>query len=187
MKQIIQLEQCQRCRECCRFREDRQYFAPLFTTDELAALQAERGELPSFHRYQDSDNVFQIDLIPAKVEHPIYKYVCPFLDEEGYACTVYEQRPFDCRTWPMIVHHEPGENNKLVSSFTGDVCLALRETTEEDLQEYREYFANLMTQPAYIELFKRHPELVWEHGEEASYQTVLIRDITTLFSDDAAP
>lgn len=187
MKQLIRHEQCQRCRECCRFRADRQYFAPIFTAQEVEAIRAVRGDdMPVFHPFKGSDKVFQIELVPAKQPDDVYPYVCPFLDEERYACSIYDVRPFDCRTWPFIVHKVVQTGQTLVAHFTGDVCLALNEVAPEDFEEYKAYFTALVTSEKYVTLLRKHPELVWEHDEEGDYHTVVMSDLTDLINPQAS-
>lgn len=181
-----------RCRECCRFRADRQYFAPLFTASELDAIRAVRGDdMPEFLPFKGSDKVFQIQLVPAQHPDDVYPLVCPFLDEEAYACSIYDVRPFDCRTWPFIVHKVVQTGQTLVAHFTGDVCLALDEVEPGDFEEYKAYFEALATSEKYVTLLRKHPELVWEHDENGAYHTVAIADMTAALDpsrpDDPLP
>jgi Fe-S-cluster containining protein len=188
MKQLIQHEQCQRCRECCRFRADRQYFAPLFTASEIEAIREVRGDdMPEFRPYKGSDKVFQIQLVLAKEPHEVYPYVCPFLDEDAYSCSIYDVRPFDCRTWPFIIHKVVQTGQTLVAHFTGDVCLALDEVDGETFEEYKAYFTALATSEKYVRLLRRHPELVWEHDENGAYHTVALADMTDALDPSQAP
>lgn len=180
MKQIVKHEQCQRCRECCRFRADRQYFAPLFTKEEIEQIRQIRTELPEFVPYNEDRTVFQIKLNPAQIEDPIYQYVCPFLDEVNYACTIYDARPFDCRVWPFIVMREAGRT--ILAHFTGEVCLALDEVEQSDFETYRDYFAALVTSEKFLAFVKAYPDLVWQHTSEGSYKTIHIKDITDAVS-----
>lgn len=176
MKQIVQHEQCQRCRECCRFRADRQYFAPLFTQEEIDRIRAVRADMPEFTPYNERQTVFQIKLKQAEIDDPVYQYVCPFLDEVNYACTVYDMRPFDCQVWPFIVLQEAGRT--MLAHFTGDVCLALDEADQTDFEVYKDYFAALVTSEKFLTFIKTYPDLVWQHQSEGSYRTVVIKDIT---------
>lgn len=176
MKQIIKHEQCLRCRECCRFRADRLYFAPLFTQDEIESIRQTGADMPEFVPFQGSDKVFQIKLQPAQIKDPVYEYVCPFLDEANYVCTIYEQRPFDCQVWPFIVMREAGR--KILAHFTGESCLALDEVDAADFAEYRDYFAALIRSEKYRDMLTRFPELVWEHQSDENYPTVPVLDIT---------
>ncbi len=107
MKQIVHHEQCRRCRECCRFRANREDFAPIFTDQEVEAIGAVRERdgkpMPTFAPFRSTTNILQIRLKPAEYDDPVYPFVCPFLDEENYQCSIYDVRPFDCRIWPFIV------------------------------------------------------------------------------------
>ena len=38
---------------------------------------------------------------------------CIFLDENGL-CRIYENRPFDCRLWPIILYYDFNTNEKVV-------------------------------------------------------------------------
>lgn len=183
MKQLIQHEQCQRCRECCRFREDRQYFAPIFTEMELAAIQEVRPEMPEFRPFKGSDKVFQIVLTKSQDENSVYPYVCPFLDEEAYSCTIYDRRPFDCRTWPFLLQKVTQTGTSLLAHFTGDVCLALDEVSPEDFDDYKAYFQALVTSEKYVQFLKHNPELLWEHEEDGEYHTVPMQDMTDLLRE----
>jgi Fe-S-cluster containining protein len=177
MKQIIQHEQCLRCRECCRFRENRQYFAPLFTESEIETIAETRADMPEFKKFQDSETVFQIQLTRSKMDDKDYPYVCPFLDEDQYTCTIYEERPFDCRLWPMIIHKIQQNGPTILAHFTGDACLALQEVSDEDFADYKEYFQKLATSPKFLQFLKKYPELIWAHEEDGDYRTIPIADI----------
>ena len=139
--------------------------------------------MPGFLLYKNSETVFQIQLKKATEVDAVYPYVCPFLDEASYACTIYENRPFDCQTWPYIIHKVTQTGHTLVAHFTGDVCLALKEISTEDFEEYKAYFEALVTSEKYKAILKRSPELIWEHQDEGDYHTVEITDITTLLSE----
>ncbi len=38
---------------------------------------------------------------------------CIFLDENGF-CRIYENRPFDCRLWPIVLYYDFNTNEKVV-------------------------------------------------------------------------
>ena len=50
--------------------------------------------------------------------------------------------------------------------------------TPEDFDEYKQYFAALVTSEKYVQMLRRHPELVWEHDENGAYHTVAITDMS---------
>jgi uncharacterized protein len=89
---------CQRCGNCCTG-------APGFTwvtEDEIAALVARLGVTDAEFRATYTRTVWRkgvsqitlIDLGKSK------NYACSFF-KKGVGCTVYEDRPRQCRTWPF--------------------------------------------------------------------------------------
>lgn len=178
MKQIITHEQCTRCRECCRFREDRQYFAPLFTDEEIEQIAATRAEMPTFTPYNESGTVQQIRLVRSQQQDTDYPYVCPFLDEDNYRCTIYEVRPFDCRVWPMLLHRRAGRPEVQLSHYHGDVCLALAEASEADLDAYKKAYKTLLHSESFQQFLRQYPDLIWEHEDNDTYQVIPLASIT---------
>lgn len=183
MKQLVQHEQCLRCHECCRFRADRQDFAPIFTAEELEAIRQVRDDLPDFTPFRGSDKVFQIRLKEAEIPHEEYPYVCPFLDEANYRCTIYEVRPFDCRIWPFIVLKVRETGQVLLAHFTGEACLAVQEAQPEDFAAYEAYMQQLVTSESFLKFLKKYPELIWEHGSYGKYVTIQSSDVTKLLQN----
>ncbi len=180
MKQIVSHEQCQRCGECCRFRANRQDFAPIFTAEEVEAIRAVRPNLPEFIPFKDSKNTYQIVLQPAKHPDPVYPYVCPFLDEDQYACSIYDVRPFDCRVWPFIILKIKETGEVQLAHFTGKACLALEEVSGEDFREYEQYMQQMVTSPDFLQFLREHPDLIWEHEGSDKYVTIPSKDVTLL-------
>lgn len=180
MKQIVHHEQCKRCGECCRFREDRQDFAPIFTVEELDAIRHVREDLPEFMPFKATDNIFQIRLKKAEKPTPYYPYVCPFLDEEAYRCTIYDVRPFDCRVWPFIVLRVKETGEVLLAHFTESACLALAEAQPKDFSAYEAYMEQMVSSEAFLAFLRKYPQLIWEHEDQGDYVTVPSKDITRL-------
>ncbi len=183
MRQIVHHEQCKRCRECCRFRENRQDFAPIFTAEEIEAIRAVRDEMPEFVPFKETENTFQIRLKKAKHEDPVYPYVCPFLDEDNYQCSIYDVRPFDCRIWPFIILKISETGEVQLAHFTGSACLALEEVSPEDFAEYDAYMQQLVTSGEFLRFLKAHPDLIWEYESDGRYATIPSRDITRLLAE----
>lgn len=182
MRQIIHHEQCKRCRECCRFRENRQDFAPIFTTEEIETISSVVETLPEFLPFKQTENIFQIRLKKAKYEDPVYPYVCPFLDEENYQCSIYDVRPFDCRIWPFILLKVSETGDVQLAHFTGNACLALEEVSAEDFRAYEAYMEQYVTSVEFLNFLKEHPELIWEYESHGRYATIPSRDITLLLA-----
>lgn len=180
MEQIVHHEQCLRCGECCRFRENRQSFAPIFTVEELDAIRAVHCTLPDFKPFKGTENIYQIQLIRGNIENPLYPFVCPFLDEEKYACTIYELRPFDCRIWPFIVLRVKETGQVLLAHFTGSSCLAIQEVQPLHFAAYEAYMEQLVTSNGFLEFLRKYPQLIWDHNGDEKYVTIPSKDITSL-------
>ncbi len=186
MKQIVQHEQCLRCRECCRFRADRQDFAPIFTAEELEAIRAARSSLPEFVPFKQTENIFQIRLKQAVHPDPVYPYVCPFLDEDSYQCTIYDVRPFDCRVWPFIILKQTETGAIRLEHFTESACLALQEVSPDDFRDYEAYMQEYVASEEFVNFLKRYPDLIWvSDGQQGRYATIPSRDITHLLADSS--
>ncbi len=180
MKQIVHHEQCRRCRECCRFRANREDFAPIFTDQEVEAIRAVRQPMPEFTPFRSTTNIRQIRLKQAVHDDPVYPFVCPFLDEDNYQCTIYDLRPFDCRIWPFIIVKVRATGAIQLEHFTGDACLALQEVSPEDFAEYEAYMQELVAGADMLALLRDYPGLIWENDNEGRYTTIPSREITAL-------
>ncbi len=180
MKQIIHHDQCKRCGECCRFRESRQDFAPIFTVEELDAIRQVRDDMPEFNPFKETDNIFQIRLKEAQKPTPLYPYVCPFLDEDAYSCTIYDVRPFDCRVWPFIVLRVQETGQVLLAHFTGSSCLAMAEVQPQDFSAYEAYMEEMVSSEDFLAFLRKYPQIIWDHESQGNYVTVPSKDITSL-------
>ncbi len=180
MKQIVHHEQCRRCRECCRFRANREDFAPIFTTEEVETIRAVRGSMPEFTPFKATPNILQIRLKQAEVADPVYPLVCPFLDEENYQCLIYDVRPFDCRIWPFIVVRIRETGEIQLAHFTGDACLALQEVSDDDFADYEAYMQELVASEDMLMMLREYPGLIWENDNEGRYATIPSKVITAL-------
>lgn len=65
------------------------------------------------HRFREES--FQVDtpLGPVRAIGSRDGKPCPFLGEDGL-CTVYPQRPFDCRLWPILLYYDFATGEKVV-------------------------------------------------------------------------
>ena len=93
---------CLACEVCCRFPEAASPLAPFFCDDEIS-----RAGTAGLGR-----NVF-----PPGTYGPGHAiilrrersaFVCPALDVSSHACTIYAERPLDCRLYPFMLMYTPG-------------------------------------------------------------------------------
>ncbi len=148
---------CQKCRGCCKFKKDEEYFAPLFTLDEMKRINADKK---MFKR--KSERVFQIKLVKSKFDENIL--VCPFLDENTHLCKIYANRPFDCKFWPFIFMKT---NDKIqLGCFKKDYCEITKRMSDEDFEKHLSSVFEWIKVNKVFDLIKNHPELIWEKEDD---------------------
>jgi Fe-S-cluster containining protein len=176
MKTVTRSEDCVACKDCCKFRKDRLYFAPLFTDDELDALKRRlpAGQaLPGFHRQGGSRTVWQIELLPSRARPGLY--VCPFLDEATNLCAIYPDVPFDCRVWPFLVAWSADSRHIELACYDRKECVSLRRIGADEFAAYTTYILDYVRRPQFLQNLRTHPELIWPHQPG----TVRLADLTT--------
>ncbi len=94
LKKILSPETCGKCRVCCVFDHDDIWEIPLISEEIKNNLSELRSELKTISRGKNS-YVFDMQF---KEDGLTY---CPALSDTG--CTLGENKPFDCRIWPLRV------------------------------------------------------------------------------------
>ena len=95
VEQIVPDKVCFACDVCCRFPEQDSALRPYFTKDEVRAAVA-RGMSPdAFPDHAGS----KVAVVPNGEEG----YRCPAFDPQTGHCGIYEDRPLDCRLYPVAV------------------------------------------------------------------------------------
>lgn len=163
MKKAVSSKDCFSCRDCCYFYKNQRYFAPVFTEDEVRRIRKLRRKLPTFKRYKDYPHTYQVVL--KKVRKKKLMYVCQFLDEKTHVCTIYKERPFDCRIWPLLIMRK--KDRAYIAYFNQDFCPALKNMTKKGLDKYMRYMVKLITGERYIRFLKKNPALIWGWEKDA--------------------
>lgn len=154
-------QSCLNCKGCCKFEEEKLYFAPLFTKDELRKIDVKKAE---FKPYKNSNNVYQIKL---KKQNNLY--ICPFL-KQNHLCEIYNERPFDCRFWPFMFMKK---NNKVYLCCDTDLCPEVEELTEKQFNELKDKVLKYIKDNNILDLIKTHKDLIWDYEED----TFIIKEI----------
>jgi Fe-S-cluster containining protein len=94
VEQIVPSKVCFACDVCCRFPERDSALRPYFTKEEIQAAIA-RGIPPDAFPDHAGSKV-------AVVPHGD-GYMCPAFQPETGHCGIYEDRPLDCRLYPVAV------------------------------------------------------------------------------------
>jgi len=96
LPQLVPSRVCLSCEVCCRFPEPDSFLRPYFTGGESRRAVA-RGIDPA--HFPDPDGC-QISVVPNPSGEG---YLCPAFDPATSHCRIYEDRPLDCRIYPLAV------------------------------------------------------------------------------------
>ncbi len=98
--------------------------------------------------------------------------VCVFWDEEKKTCSVYENRPFDCRAYPFDIRLINGKYHWIVYSCNPDSNWKWSENFLEELEEY--VMSNGILKD--IETFANNTELILPK-ESLKTSFVVLREV----------
>ena len=99
ISEVLSRETCAACRFCCAFRRQSLWELPVFSPEAVEALSA------AGFAFRDGRPV--LDGAYA-TDDPEEEAPCPFLDP-ARGCTLGEdEKPFDCRIWPLRVMGRDG-------------------------------------------------------------------------------
>lgn len=101
---VLSKKTCAECRFCCSFRRKSLWETPLLSEDFMNMHTVSvHGEPVAYRKYSDNGLVYgQTDLAYLyKTDDPEEEVACPFLDPYK-GCTLSEdEKPFDCKIWPL--------------------------------------------------------------------------------------
>jgi Fe-S-cluster containining protein len=130
-RQLIPQRVCRECRLCCRFSSVNSPFVPHLLGEETARTP--------FCGLEALINPFSC--------------ACTFLDETTNLCTLYTQRPFECRLYPFLIHRE-------VRSLYLSVHLACPyiqdNLSAQQTLRYREYLEKWLKTPAVYDTLRKN-------------------------------
>lgn len=94
---LLRAQDCAACRLCCHFQRSSAWETPAIEP-ELVALYRELNPPPPLMERADGSITFALRFPPddASAEAP-----CPMLDASSGCTLPREQRPFECRLWPL--------------------------------------------------------------------------------------
>lgn len=104
MKNIVNTKDCQACKWCCIFfNKKEESLSPFFSDVEYEKI-SDKTNIK-----KNKNGFFQAKVIESKQNEK--NYVCSFLDEGKYSCSIYKKRPIDCIIWPFVVGWDKDEKN----------------------------------------------------------------------------
>lgn len=99
LSKILKKSDCASCRFCCSFRRKSLWETPLFDCETKERLEK---KFPLARFRPVGKNSFTIDLSEGyKTDEPEEEAACPFLNSEKGCVLSEEEKPFDCKIWPL--------------------------------------------------------------------------------------
>lgn len=161
LSKILSKSQCAECGFCCVFRRASRWETPLFT-EEVKNSLSEKYKNAKFKKVGDMYTVNLDDEYKTKSEDE--EAPCFFLDENSGCMLRDEEKPLDCKIWPLRIMKKDNETiialtptckeiNKLpletvrdlVRSGLGEFIKGEAEKMPWIIKEYRENFPELMS------------------------------------------
>src|SRR5439155_2150681 len=150
VEQIVPSRVCFTCDVCCRFPERDSPLRPYFTREEIQAAIA-RGISPDAFPDHAGAKV-------AVVSHG-EGYRCPAFQPETGRCGIHEDRPLDCRLYPVTVMWDRG-HAEVVMGWDSK-CPFIRDNLESvESQAYVERTAALLESETTVGIFLANTQLV---------------------------
>lgn len=141
---ILSTSQCASCKFCCSFAEFEAWEAPLFSKERIESLMHKYGSFP----VKKTGDTYTIDFSNYYKEHAASKNIsengdflsepyapCPFLSNHGCILTD-EEKPFDCKIWPLRIMNISKENRTVLALTP--TCVEINKLPLEDIRYFVE-------------------------------------------------
>ncbi|TLY24481.1 MAG: DUF2156 domain-containing protein [Nitrospirae bacterium] len=156
VEQIVPSRVCFACDVCCRFPERDSPLRPYFTREEIQAAVA-RGISPDAFPDHAGSKV-------AVVPHG-EGYRCPAFQPETGQCGIYEDRPLDCRLYPVAVMWDR-DHADVVMGWDSK-CPFIRDNLESaESLAYVERTAALLESEDTVRIFLANPQLIGAYQDD---------------------
>jgi Fe-S-cluster containining protein len=154
---FVPSEVCLVCDGCCRFAAADSVWSPLFLFEEIRSL-TERNKLPScaFARAgTQSGTAARIDLVCDE-----QGFFCPCLGKDRHACTIYAERPFECRLYPFLLVRDKGQRALALDEHCP---YALKMDGGFEMESHVKALQEALFSPPGQTFLEAHPELFQEY------------------------
>lgn len=121
LSQILSKQDCAGCRFCCSYRRTSLWEIPLFTAENIEAIRISHPEYLKELKISEKNGLMcaTYDLSDRyKTDDPEEEAPCPFLDPSSGCILTLEEKPFDCKIWPL----------RALKFSDGRTCIALTKT-----------------------------------------------------------
>ncbi|HEU4686525.1 MAG TPA: phosphatidylglycerol lysyltransferase domain-containing protein [Nitrospira sp.] len=149
--QIVPSAACLRCDVCCRFPDPDSPLRPYFMPEEIDRAMTHGLERQWF----PSPRGCQVLLSPD--EH-MPGYHCPAFDSGTGRCRIYEERPLDCRLYPLALMWNDRHDQVVLGWDTK--CPFMGDQLPAAIQQHCNRVMELIVRPDVVEAIVRHPRLI---------------------------
>jgi uncharacterized protein len=165
VEQIVPSRVCFTCDVCCRFPERDSPLRPYFTREEIQAAIG-RGISPDAFPDHTGSKV-------AVVSHGA-GYQCPAFQAETGQCGIYEDRPLDCRLYPVAVMW--GREHADVVMGWDSKCPFIRDNLESsESRAYVERTAAFLESQETVQVFISNQQLIGSFQDDVIVLRRLVR------------
>jgi len=156
VEQIVPSKVCFACDVCCRFPERDSALRPYFTREEIRAAVA-RGISPgAFPDHAGS----KVAVVPQGEG-----YRCPAFDPQTGHCGIYEDRPLDCRLYPVAVMWD--HVRSAVVMGWDSKCPFIRDNLDSpESRAYVERMAALLESEGIVRIFLANHQLIGAYQDD---------------------
>ena len=133
---VLSKKTCAECRFCCTFRRKSLWETPLLSEEFMKMHTVSvNGEPVAYRNYSDKGLIYgQTDLTKFyKTDDPEEEVTCPFLDPEKGCSLPEDEKPFDCKIWPLRYMRMPERDCKVCLTPTCPAINKIDVSVMEDL------------------------------------------------------
>lgn len=149
LSKILSREECSKCKICCEFDDDDIWETPVIYNDSIKSVL---NINPSQDFIETDCNGKKLRVLKLKKEDDIYP--CTMLDRSKGCMLGSENKPFDCKIWPLRVMKK---DEKTVIALS-PVCPVVAKKPIGDVCCVAEDLSDLIFEQA-----KLHPEIVKDY------------------------
>jgi Fe-S-cluster containining protein len=157
LPQLVPSRVCLSCDVCCRFPEPGSFLRPYFTAEEI-----KRAAVRGIDRTHFSDpNGCQVSVVPNPSGEG---YLCPAFDPATSHCRIYEDRPLDCRIYPLAVMWNQDRSQVVLGWDTK--CPFMREAVPSEILAHARTVTAMIDRGDLLDTVASNPRLIGRFQED---------------------
>lgn len=152
---ILSKEDCAKCRFCCSFRRTSLWETPIFTEENILAIKNSLKDTSVLNEFDNNEIKYATYDLSDKylTSNPDEEVPCPYLDQSSGCILNNEEKPWDCKIWPL----------RILRKADGKVVVALTPTCPSinsiDIEKIRD-FVNDNLKEDLLAYANAHPYLI---------------------------